>query len=194
MNGDALLTAPADLAEINLNVDVQDYYAFNVELKAERNGTVHGLLGWFEAELADGIWMTNAPTDESPIDRHQVFLAIDKATKVTRGEVIKATIMTRPQDHLLAWTVALPSQSKSFGHSTWHSPLISQAELYRVNPMHVPMLTPEGRARAIVLGYCDGKRTAAEIQAAVTADHPQLLPGARDVNRFVAQVLGKDTQ
>lgn len=45
-----------------------------------------------------------------------------------------------------------------------------------------------------MLGYCDGRRTAREVEQAVLREHPNLLPSPAEISQFVVQVLGKDTQ
>jgi hypothetical protein len=44
----------------------------------------------------------------------------------------------------------------------------------------------------IVLSYCDGRRTAREIEQQVLADHPDLLPSPDETVRFVVHVLARD--
>ena len=55
-------------------------------------------------------------------------------------------------------------------------------------------MSREGQARITVLGYCDGRRTAREIEQAVLRDHPELFPSPEEISRFVAQALGRDTE
>lgn len=64
----------------------------------------------------------------------------------------------------------------------------------RSRPERVPRLSREGEARITVLGYCDGQRTAREIEQAVLRDHPNLLPSPEEISRFMTQVLGRDTE
>jgi hypothetical protein len=45
-----------------------------------------------------------------------------------------------------------------------------------------------------VLSYCDGVRSHAEIEQAVLQNHPDLLPSTEEVARFVAVVLGRNTE
>jgi hypothetical protein len=137
--------------------------------------------------------MTNSPLAEKPIHRPQVFLPIGEAVTVTGGDVVRATIMARPAEHLIAWTVEFPATGQRFSHSTWQGMMLSPEVLVRSKPNHVPQLSHEGRARITVLGYCDGKRTAQEIEQAVLRDHPHLFPSSAEISRFVAQVLGRDT-
>jgi hypothetical protein len=101
--------------------------------------------------------------------------------------------MARPAEHVIAWTVEFPASGQRFSHSTWQGMLLSPEDLLRSNPNHVPHLSREGEARMTVLGYCDGKRTAQEIEQAVLHDHPDLFPSPMEISHFVFHVLGRDT-
>ena len=102
--------------------------------------------------------------------------------------------MARPADSLIAWVVDFPATGRRFSHSTWQGMLLSPTDLHRSNPIRVPKLNREGLARGIVLGYCDGRRTAREIEQAVAREHPGLFPSSGEISRFVAHVLGRDTE
>lgn len=188
-----LLGAAVVLGDIDLQSDQPDYLSWAVELRVERDGVLHGLGGWFECELADGVWMTNSPLAEEAIQRSQVFLPVDKPVAVNAGDAIRATIMARPEDQLIAWTVELPASGQRFSQSTWQAGLFAPEHLVRTKPGHVPQLSAAGRAHLTVLGYCDGTRTAQEIERAVLHDHPDLFPNREEIAGFVAQVLGRDT-
>ena len=186
--------APAVLGDIDLYADHPDFFSWNAELQIEHDGLIHGLGGWFECELAEGVWMTNSPLAEQSIQRNQVFLPIAEAIPVKAGDRIKAAIMARPRDHLIAWVVEFPATSQRFAHSTWQSQLLTQEQLLQANPERVPRLGRTGRATATVLAYCDGQRTVAQIEAAVLRDHPDLFPSPEEISRFVAKVLGRDSE
>jgi hypothetical protein len=102
--------------------------------------------------------------------------------------------MARPDDNLIAWVVEFPASGRCFSHSTWQGMLLSPDDLHRNNPARVPKPNREGLARRIVLGYCDGKRTANEIEQAVVREHPALFPTTGETSRFVAHVLARDTE
>jgi protein arginine N-methyltransferase 1 len=155
---------------------------------------MHGLVGWFECELAEGVWMTNSPLSDVAIDRPQVFLPIEDAIQVKAGDRVTVTVMTRPADSVLAWSVEFSATGQRFQHSTWNGLTVSPAELIRACPDRVPSLNREASARIIVLRYCDGRRTVSEIEQAVSRDHPNLFPSPEESSRFVAQVLGRDTE
>jgi len=193
LSGDALLSAPAGLGDIDLRTDNPEFLRWTAELTIERDGAMHGLAGWFECELADGVWMTNSPLAQHPIRRAQAFLPLDEAVEVRAGDPVRATVMARPDDSLIAWIVDFPRSGRRFSHSTWQGMLLAPDELTRSLPDRVPNLSREGAAHVTVLGYCDGRRTAREIEQAVLNDHPHLLPSPEEISRFVAQVVGRDS-
>jgi SAM-dependent methyltransferase len=191
---EALLGAPAALGDIDLSGDNPEFFSWTAELRIERDGAMHGLAGWFECELAEGVWMTNSPLAERPIQRSQAFLPIAEAVPVKAGDSVKARVMARPADHLIAWVVEFPASGQRFSHSTWQGMLLAPEDLMRSRPDRVPRLSREGQARIAVLGYCDGRRTAREIEQAVLRDHPNLFPSPEEISRFVARALGRDTE
>lgn len=190
---EALLSAPARLGEIDLCVDSPGFFRWTAELAISRDGTLHGLAGWFDCELAPGVTMTNSPLSDRAIDRPQAFLPVEEPVPVRAGDTVRATVMARPDDHLIAWVVELPS-GRRFSHSTWPGMPSLPSDLVRSRPDHVPRPTRNARAAAVVLGYCDGRLTVREIEQAVLRDHPELFPSAGETARFVAQVLGRDTE
>ena len=185
--------APAVLGDIDLYANHPDFFSWNAELHIERDGLMHGLGGWFECELAEGVWMTNSPLAEPAIQRNQAFLPIDEAMQVKAGERVRVTIMARPADHLIAWVVEFPATGRRFAQSTWQGQLLTLEQLLQANPERVPQLGRKGRATATILAYCDGQRTVAQIEAAVLRDHPDLFPSPEEISRFVATVLGRDS-
>ena len=189
-----LLSKPTDLAIIDLYADNPDFFSWSAQTTVIRNGTVHGLVGWFDCELAESIWMTNSPLSAASIDRSQAFLPISEALPVQAGDVLNVTIMARPDDSLIAWTVEHPASGKRFSHSTWQGELIDRAALARSHPDYIPRLSRSANARNTVLSYCDGKHSIAQVQQAVLRDHPALFPTPAEISRFVAAVLRRDTQ
>ena len=67
------------LTHFDLRADNPDFFSWTAELRIERDGAMHGLIGWFECELADGVWMTNSPLADRRIERSQAFLPIAEA-------------------------------------------------------------------------------------------------------------------
>jgi SAM-dependent methyltransferase len=191
---DDVLSPPIVLGDIDLYADNPGFFSWSAELRIEREGIINGVAGWFECELAKDIWMTNSPLAEKPIQRPQAFLPIEESVQVTCGDVVKAVIMARPAENLIAWVAEFPASGQRFSHSTLQGMLLSGEDLIRSNLDHVPQLSRKGQARALVLGYCNGRRTASEIAQAVLRDHPDLFPSAGAISDFVMSVLARDTE
>ncbi|MBC7597955.1 MAG: class I SAM-dependent methyltransferase [Polaromonas sp.] len=191
---DELLTDPAELCCIDLQVDQPDFFSWSAQLNVQRDGVLHGLVGWFECELAEGVWMTNSPLSDAGINRSQAFLPIDEALPVKSGEVLRVTVMARPADHMIAWVVAHPASGRRFSHSTWQGDLLDREQIVRSHPEHIPRVSRTAHARSLVLGYCDGQRSVAQVQEAVLRDHPRLFPSREETARFITAVLSRDTQ
>lgn len=191
---DELLTGAAELCCIDLQVDQLEFFSWSAQLTVQRDGVLHGLAGWFECELAKGVWMTNSPLSDANIGRPQAFLAIDEALPVKCGEVLDVTVMARPSDHMIAWVVAHPASGRRFSHSTWQGDLLDREQIARSHPEYIPKVSQTAHARSLVLGYCDGQRTVAQVRKAVLHNHPALFPSREETTRFITAVLSRDTR
>jgi len=191
---DEMLGGPAELGCIDLQAETPDFFSWTVELTMARDGTLHGLAGWFECELAENVWMTNSPLSAQAIKRSQAYLPIDGPLAVKAGDLVSATVMARPADHLIAWEVRHPATGRKFSHSTWLGDLLMQEQIGKTRPDHVPQLSRVARAKALVMAYCDGQRSVAQIQDSVLREHPDLFPSANEITRFVDAVLGGNTE
>lgn len=191
---DELLTDSAQLCYIDLQRDNPDFFSWSTALTVQRDGVLHGLAGWFECELAPGIWMTNSPLSEAAIGRSQVFLPVDETLPVNAGDRLDVTIMARPEDDLIAWVIEHPVSGRRFHHSTWQGDLLERERLARSHSQYIPKVSRTAHARNLVLAYCDGNRSVAQVQQAVLRDHPMLFPSKEEIERFVTAVLGRDTE
>ncbi len=187
-----LLGPPAALGSIILGRDQREFFEWSTELVIEQAGQLHGLGGWFDCELVEGVWMTNSPLAKDRIQRSQVFLPFSDVIQVDAGDVLDATIMSRPADTVLSWEVRKRGDDRRYGQSTWLGGLITESDLQLRNPSHVPMLNAYGRARGTVLALCSDAKSVAQIEAEIQTRHPELFASAMEVSRFVAGVLSKD--
>jgi protein arginine N-methyltransferase 1 len=188
-----LLATAQTLATLELGAEAPAFLSWSAEFSCARDGMLDGVAGWFNCKLSDNIHMTNSPAVEEHLDRPQAFLPLDTPLAVKEGDRILVTVMARPRDSVIAWVIDLPDAGKHFTHTTFNGLLLDSDALTRTQPERVAKLNDHGRARQLVLSYCDGQRTVAEIQAIVQRDHPELLPSAMAASAFIAQVLAWDT-
>lgn len=188
-----LLADAALLATLEPGTDAAEFLSWQADFKCTRCGTLDGLLGWFDARLCDDIRMSNSPLSADKLERPQAFLPLlemySDPVSVCEGEPIRATVMVRPDDHILAWTVELPEQDRRFSLTTFNGLLLDDMALKRSRPDRIARLNERGRAQQIALSYCDGTRTVAEVEALVMKEHPDLFPSARATEKLVRSVL-----
>lgn len=191
---DAATVVSLDLARAS-TAPVQGQAAFRVA----RPGMLHGVGGWFVAELAPGITMTNSPLAAARIQRRQVFFPVDEAVAVGVGQWIRVEMAIRPEESLVNWTVEVADGAQAparhrFRHSTWKGMLVDPADLARTRPDFVPTLNARGQARRTVVDLCDGERSLADIERQVRARHPGLFATDDEAATFVAEVVTRYAQ
>jgi protein arginine N-methyltransferase 1 len=188
-----LLADPNVVATLQLGDEAEPFLSWVAEFRCNRDGMIDGVAGWFDCGLADGIRMTNSPLAAESLDRPQAYLPLEKPVQVSRGEILRVTVMARHLENVVAWVVELPGSNTRFTHSTFNGLLLEREALMRAHPDRRARLNDRGRARQLVLSYCDGQRTAAEVEALIRHDHPDLFPSATATSSFIRQVLAWDT-
>lgn len=184
---DTLLLDTLDLAG-----NIEESFKYSGTLTATRDTSITGLAGWFEVELADGVWMTNSPLAKRRIPRNQVFLAASEPFDLRAGESFAFTLRFRKEGALIAWTIT-PPEGKRQKLSTWNSMIFGDGDL--ATPQLGPAsLNKAGQARRIILQLADGSRSGADIEEAVLAEYPGLYPTEAAIRRFVRAELARSTQ
>jgi protein arginine N-methyltransferase 1 len=120
-------------------------------------------------------------------------MPLDEPAVCHAGDRVAVTILAKPRDDLIAWTIELAS-GRRFRQTTWQGMPLAPEDVRRSSRWGVPRLNRRGRARAAVLSYCDGRRTVREIEDHVLSEHPNLFASPDEASRFVAHVLKKDTE
>ncbi|MDJ0641444.1 MAG: 50S ribosomal protein L11 methyltransferase [Erythrobacter sp.] len=99
----ALLSPAQDLEVLDYRTIVDPHIDSSVELTADRTNTAHGLLIWFDAEIAEGLTYSNAP-DAPSLVYGQMFLPFSKPVRVEPGDTVTARIRARLLDHDYIWS------------------------------------------------------------------------------------------
>ena len=193
LRSEQLLGEPAEIGRIELTADSERRLVNRVTTTIEKKGTLHGIGGWFCAQLSDSVTLTNSPRAAQSIDRRNVIFPIAEPVTIGPGDRVSVTMNILASDAQVAWRVDVTSSDgqsmRTFSHSTWRGMLLCPEDLRRLRPDHVPTLSPWGLARRSVLELCDGGHSTADIEASVFVRHRDLFHSAADAARFVAEVL-----
>ena len=193
LDGDSLLAHGALLTTLNLGQEESPFHSWNAEFVCLRDGLLDGVAGWFDACLFDDVRMTNSPSAAERLTRPEAFFPLENPVAVSAGESIKATVMARPEDNVIGWVIELPASGQRFALNTFNGMTLDREAIVRADPGRIAGINQRGRARQVVLSYCDGKRTIGEVQKIVLDEHPDLFPSIDATKSFVTRVLSCDT-
>jgi protein arginine N-methyltransferase 1 len=193
LEASAGLGDPVALVSLDVNRATVAPVQCEASAGVKRSGVLHGIGGWFSAQLSPSVRMTNSPLDEKRINRRQIYFPIDRAVAVEEGDTVRVRMMIRPGDLVVNWNVEVISgtgQKKgSFRHSTWKGMLLNQEDFERTRPDFRPKLTRRGEGRRTVVNLCDGMRALAEVEEEVWRRHPELFRNREEAAAFVAEVV-----
>jgi protein arginine N-methyltransferase 1 len=102
---DQLLTRPALVADLDLRVVADETVTASGELSVRREGTLHGLACWFDADLFDGVAISNAPPTAAP-SWVQGYLPTAEPLPVTSGDCVTWSIAVSPDGEDWSWEIS----------------------------------------------------------------------------------------
>ncbi len=167
-----------------------------VRWTAAREGTAHGLLLWFDAELADGIRLSNAP-DRPELVYGSAFFPWLRPVAVAPGDQVRATLDARlvGDEYQWRWTTEVcdadGARREAFQQSTFHGAPLSPERIKRSAANYTASLREPGRMARFVLERMHGQATVAEIAAAVRAQFPNRFATAKEALAYVAELSVK---
>ncbi len=166
------------------------------DAQAERAGMAHGLLLWFDAELAEGISFSNAP-DKPELVWGRMFLPLSGPVPVAAGDVFRIALDARliGDEYLFRWDtrVAAPGQppKADFRQSTFHGNPVTLESLRRESAAYIPVIDDDVRIDRLVLSLIDGMNSLAEIAERVQEAFPARFPGRREALARVSRISGR---
>jgi len=183
--GEAGTVASLELASVTTSP-----FEGTVACRVGRAGTVHGIAGWFCAQLSAGARLTNSPLSGDAIDRRQVYFPLEQPLAVKEGDTVHVSVHVRPADVTVTWRAWIDGAKDAPGlQSTFRGMLVCREDLERTRPDYTPRLNPRGEARRTVVNLCDGARRLAEIEREVFERHRALFRSPADAAAFVAEVV-----
>lgn len=162
----------------------------------EFNGpaTVDGLLGWFEAELAPGVYLTNAPGHQGRMQRWCNFYPTARSLEVEPGDTLRASLDIRPDLETVNWSASWSRGDQSLGrwrHSTLVGQFLGPEDLMGATVNQPVQAIASGRALATALQRVDGRRSPDSIIDEVLRQHPEAFPTPSRARSVLGSELAK---
>ena len=174
-----LLTPPLLWATVDY-ATVEDPHARGaMNFTVQRPGTGHGIVAWFETDLADGVGFSNAPGMPEAI-YGSMFFPWTEPVPLSQGQNLcvnlEATLVEN--DYVWRWTTQIEPANGSatalrFEQSQLGGAVLSLARLHKSASTYVPQLSEEGRLQRCALELMDGEKSLEEIARRLAAEFPQ---------------------
>ncbi len=152
----------------------------NLEWRAERAGTGHGILVWFDADLAEGTGFSNAPSAPEMI-YGSLFFPWTQPVHLAPGQAVRVSLEARlvESDYIWRWTTHVEPQEESdaplihFEQSQLIGEVLSAHHLHKLAADYVPHLSEEGSLHRKTFELMDGTASLEEIAHRLATEFPQ---------------------
>ena len=157
-SGAQLLSTPSPFVTLDYERSTPPLHS-SWEARAERDGTAHGVLLWFDTELTDHIGLSNAPT-APPALYGQAYFPFRCGFALRSGDRLTLDLRAVAVGDDYAWTWSVHDDGgRSERHSTLYSLPLDPAALVRRSERCAPQRSSEGEILRTLLDAADGRCT-----------------------------------
>jgi protein arginine N-methyltransferase 1 len=195
---DQLLASPQLWMTMNyLTIEDQPFRG-EMRWTIERDALGHGIVAWFDSDLADGVSFSNAPGAPHAIYA-SLFFPWTHPIQLAKGETVCIQLEAIPatDDYVWRWTTRVEPVDTSgkvrhlFDQSTLATSMVSLDTLRKLASGHTPRLSGEGVLDRTILSMMDGRSTLEEISRKLAVEFPDRFSGWHDAMKFVGAVSRK---
>jgi type I protein arginine methyltransferase len=168
---------------------------------AKRDGVGHGIVVWFDADLADGVGFSNSPGSPETI-YGSMFLPWRNPVPLLAGQTICVNLQAKLLEKEYSWRwgtrIEVPGRPAAsaiqFDQSQLKGALLSPAKLRRCASNHIPVLTEEGLIRRRVVELIDGRVTLEDIARRLSAEFPERFARWQQALYFAVKASEESTR
>ena len=167
----------------------------SLEWTVERGGTGHGIVMWFDADLAEGIGFSNAP-DAPETVYGSFFFPWTQPVRLEKGQSVCVTLEAElvEDDYVWRWSTRIEpllgssSLPLHFEQSQLAGAVLSPKQLHKTAADYIPQLSEEGLLRRRTLELMAGRVTLEEIASKLLAEFPQRFAGRKQALTYAGTV------
>lgn len=185
---DALLTQPAQWAEINYLTVEHPSVAGQVSLTTVQAGEAHGLLVWFDAVVWGDLGFSTGPGSSVRL-YSPLFLPWPAPVPLAAGDTV--TVAMRAdlvgEDYVWSWKTVV-KDSSTFKQSSFHGSPIAPDTLRALAPDTIPALSDNGEMVRFVLNAIDGRTPIQDIALRAAKRFPDQLRNDREARDRIVEL------
>lgn len=181
----AFLSEPRQVQKVLFPQADRADFEYRASYFAGRRGWLHGLAGWFVADLLPGLSLTNAPSEESHWGL--AFFPIEAPVFVQRGTGIRVSLSM--DNNASVWNWHIEANGKDFAQSTLYGFAQLPEQRHKLLPDTTPRMSDQGKAEYFLLGLLNGERTLPELQEQLLVHFPELFRTAEQSMAFLSEVI-----
>jgi protein arginine N-methyltransferase 1 len=178
-NPDQLLSSARLLATLNYSTLESPDVRGGLNWIVERDGIGHGIIVWFDSDLAEGVSFSNSPVAPETIYA-SLFFPWVHPVQLARGETVSAQMEAKltGNDYVWRWTTQVIPTGPSgklrdqFNQSMLAGSVLSPTRLRKSASGFVPQLTEEGLLDRTILEMIDGHTALEKIAQRLAAEYP----------------------
>jgi hypothetical protein len=187
----SFLSEPATLVDAEMAQIARPEVGGEASFVVKRDGVVHGLGGWFEAELTPGMTISNTPPNDVP-SWSQAFLPLERPLRVKTGDILRVRVQTGHNAAQWQWQVNIQSDTNGklpaleevgCGQTTLTGQLLAPA--HTLNPDRKPVRTADGEVDLFILQRMDGSTSIREIARQTFAKFPAQCSSLKETLAYV---------
>jgi type I protein arginine methyltransferase len=195
MKRDQLLTNPQLWSVIDYRIAEKPDFRGSLNWIVQRDGVGHGILVWFDMELADEIELSNSPDSPAAIYGSAFFPWLEPA-ELKQGQCVHVDLEARllNEEYFWRWTTHIESRETPggtefrFDQSQLQAAIISPLVLRKAASNFVPQLSNEGSIRRKALELMDSRASLETIAQALLTEFPARFKKWEDALSCVAEI------
>jgi type I protein arginine methyltransferase len=167
----------------------------------KRDGTGHGIVLWFDADLTVGVGFSNGPGSPVMIYR-SMFLPWQEPVHLVAGQTVCVHLQTKlmEEDYFWRWASRIRSTGQAaeiaaeFDQSVLKGTVLSPARLVKRSSSYIPQLSEEGLMRRRALELMDGRAALEEIARRLTSEFPERFARWQQALTFAGSISNENSR
>jgi len=195
LNAGQLVGNPCEVATLDYFTLSSSDLDAQFEIITDRVATVHGLVLWFEAELAEGVRLSTSPNVEAPTVYGNLFFPLNEIFRVGPGSKVGVRLVAKDvgDEHHWSWITSWgeePDCQIQRQSTVFHTPP-SETVIRVPEPTQAHELTAKGRLVREVLKMVDGATSIDDLTIRVLDKFPIELGTEDEARHTVGSIVGR---